>query len=129
MTFGEAIQSVLSRYAEFGGRSRRSEYWYFTLLNILISMGVSVMRRSLNPTTGIYKFVVGVYGIYTLAVLIPGLAVGCRRLHDIGKSGWCLLLNLIPLIGQIILIVWLSQDSFPGSNQYGECPKAKNFFQ
>ena len=129
MSFSEAIRSVFSHYADFGGRARRSEYWYFTLMNILISMTVTVLQRSLGVKSGLYTLIAGLYGIYSLGVLIPELAVSCRRLHDIGKSGWFLLLNLIPFFGQIVLIVWLCQDSFPGSNQYGECPKAKNFFQ
>ena len=128
MSFGDAIRSVFSHYADFGGRARRSEYWYFTLLNILISMTVTVLQRSLGVKSGLYTLITGLYGIYSLGVLIPELAVACRRLHDIGKSGWFLLLNLIPFFGQIVLIVWLCQDSFPGSNQSGECPKAKNFF-
>ena len=128
MSFSEAIRSVFSHYADFGGRARRSEYWYFTLMNIFISMVITVLQRSLGVKSGLYTLISGLYGIYTLGVLIPGLAVSCRRLHDIGKSGWFLLINLIPLVGQIILIVWLCQDSSPGSNQYGEYPKAKNFF-
>ena len=128
MSFGEAIRRVFSHYADFNGRSRRSEYWYFTLMNICLSLVVAVLRRSLGPNSSLYTLISGVYGVYTLGVLIPGLAVGCRRLHDIGKSGWFLLLNLIPFFGQVVLIVWLCQDSSPGSNQYGEYPKAKNFF-
>ena len=82
-----------------------------------------------SARSGLFTLISGLYGIYSLGVLIPGLAVSCRRLHDIGKSGWFLLVNLIPFVGQIVMIVCLSQDSNPGSNEYGECPKAKNFFQ
>lgn len=107
---------VLKRYAEFTGRAARQEFWMFFLINFLINVALSVVdgavlgRQILQP-------------IYSLAVLVPGLAVGARRLHDTGKSGWLQLVALIPCVGAILLIVWWAADSQPGSNQYGPNPK------
>ena len=106
---------ALSKYAIFEGRSRRSEYWYFALFNILIGIALGIVDEF---------FGFSLFGaIASLALFIPGLAVGVRRLHDIGKSGWNLLLIFIPLVGFIILLVWFCKDSEPGSNQYGPNPK------
>lgn len=107
-----------SRYAQFDGRARRAEYWYFVLYNALISMGCSIIDNLL------FKGIAILAGIYSLAVLIPGIAVGVRRLHDIGKSGWFLLVSLIPIVGAIWLIVLLSTPGNVGDNQYGPDPKA-----
>ncbi len=118
MSFMEAVKSVFSQYAGFSGRARRSEYWYFTLFNFIVTGVFSV----LSSVTGSTIFSV-LSGLFSLAVLIPGIAVCIRRLHDIGKSGWYLLFVLIPLVGAIILIVWYCKDSMPGENQYGPNPK------
>ena len=106
---------VLRKYAEFGGRARRSEYWWFVLINTLASFALLAVDMFVG--TGF------LYYLYALAVLIPSLAVGVRRLHDTGRSGWWLLIAFIPLIGAIILLVFLFQDSEPGTNQYGPNPK------
>jgi uncharacterized membrane protein YhaH (DUF805 family) len=107
---------VLKQYADFNGRARRQEYWMFVLFNIIFSIVAGVLDAALG-TWG------AVGGLYGLAMLIPGLAVSVRRLHDIGKSGWMLLIALIPLIGTIWLIVLLATDGAPGNNQYGDNPK------
>ena len=117
MSFIEAVKSVFSHYVDFSGRARRSEYWYFFLFTLL----VNVVTRGLAVAVDTLSFV---QIIASLAMLLPGLAVAVRRLHDIGKSGWCLLFVLIPLVGSIILIVWYCKDSQPGDNQYGPNPKA-----
>ncbi len=113
---------VLKKYAVFDGRARRKEYWFFFLFNIVISIILSVidgLTGSFNPETG-----VGLLGgIYTIAVLIPSIAVSVRRLHDTNRSGWWLLIGLIPIIGTIICFVFMVQDSNPGENQYGSNPK------
>ena len=113
---------VLKKYAVFNGRARRKEYWYFFLFNIIISIVLAVIdgvTGSLSPEAGM-----GLLGtIYTLAVLVPGIAVSVRRLHDTERSGWWLLIALIPLIGAIVLLVFMVQDSKPGQNQYGANPK------
>ena len=108
---------VLRKYAVFTGRARRKEYWMFVLFNFIIYLVLVLVEGLL----GFGGSVLG--GLYSLAVLVPSIAVGIRRLHDIGKSGWFLLIGLIPLIGTIILIVFFVQDSQPGENQYGPNPK------
>ncbi len=116
---------VLKKYAVFTGRARRKEYWYFLLFNIIISIILSAvdgMTGSYNPQTGM-----GLLGtIYVLAILLPAVGVSIRRLHDTGRSGWWVLLSLIPLLGTIVLLVFMLQDSKPGSNQYGANPKEVN---
>jgi uncharacterized membrane protein YhaH (DUF805 family) len=114
--------SVLKKYAVFSGRARRKEYWYFLLFNIIISIVLSVIDRatgSFRPEAGIGLL----GGIYALAVVAPGIAVSVRRLHDTGRTGWWLLLGFIPLIGAIVLLVFMIQDSKPEHNQYGANPK------
>jgi len=113
---------VLKKYAVFSGRARRKEYWYFFLFNVLITIVLLVidgMTGTLVAEAGI-----GLLGsIYALAVLIPALAVSVRRLHDTDRSGWWLLIMLVPLIGVIVILVFTVQDSKPGENQYGSNPK------
>ena len=113
---------VLKKYAVFNGRARRKEYWYFFLINIIISIILGIIdgvTGSFSPETGIGLL----GGIYSLAVLIPSIAVAVRRLHDTNPSGWWLLISFIPFIGAIVLIVFLASDSKPGENQYGVNPK------
>lgn len=107
---------VLKKYTEFSGRSRRTEYWMFTLFNIIISIVLSVVDGIVG-TLGILSM------LYFLAILIPSLAVSIRRLHDTDRSGWWLLVGLVPFIGAIILLVFMVQDSKPSENQYGANPK------
>lgn len=107
--------AVLKKYTVFNGRAIRSEYWYFILINtiitfILIAIGKSIGNNLLDT-------------IYSLGVFIPTLAVTARRLHDIGKSGWWQLLLFIPILGIIILIIFLTKDSMPFDNLYGSNPK------
>lgn len=113
---------VLKKYAVFSGRARRKEYWFFVLFNIIISIVLAVIdgvTGSFSPEAGMGLL----GGIYTLVVLIPGIAVSVRRLHDTERSGWWLLIALVPLIGAIVLLVFMVQDSKPGQNQYGANPK------
>jgi uncharacterized membrane protein YhaH (DUF805 family) len=113
---------VLKQYADFGGRARRKEYWMFVLFNVLFSIGAIIIDnilRMANELTGYGP----IYGLYALALLIPSLAVSVRRLHDVGKSGWWLLIGLVPLIGGIWLLVLMATDSTAGSNEYGPYPK------
>lgn len=113
---------VLRKYAVFNGRSRRKEYWYYFLINFLIITLLLLIDNQLgwiNKEAGM-----GVLsGIYALAVLIPGIAVAVRRLHDSNRTGWWVLIALIPIIGPIILIFLLIQDSTPGDNRFGPNPK------
>lgn len=116
----EYYMAVLRKYADFSGRARRAEYWMFALINLLISIGLAIIDTAVLGMEGS----VGVLGsLYGLAVLIPSLAVGVRRLHDTNRSGWWLLIGLIPVLGAIVLIIFFVQDSDPGVNQYGPNPK------
>ena len=116
----------LQHYAEFNGRARRSEYWYFVLFNLVISF---VIGFTFGVIAGLLDMpaLANLAYLWSLAMFIPGLAVSVRRLHDIGRSGWCLLLSLIPLVGAIILIIWYCTDSQPGANQYGSNPKEMDY--
>lgn len=113
---------VLKQYADFSGRARRKEYWMFVLFNMIFT----IVAMILDNVLGIAMEEIGygpLYGLYALAMLIPGLAVAVRRLHDVGKSGWMILIALIPLIGSIWLLVLMVTDSNTGENQYGQNPK------
>lgn len=114
---------VLTQYSDFNGRARRKEYWMFVLFNSFAAIiGVvfdNILGFTINQTG--YGFI---YLIYILAVFVPNLAVSVRRLHDIGKSGWMLLVALIPIAGAIWLLVLMVKNGTPGSNQYGPDPKA-----
>jgi uncharacterized membrane protein YhaH (DUF805 family) len=115
MGMGEAVSSVLSKYATFSGRARRSEYWWFYLAFLLVYLGAAIVDAVLGVT--VLALVVG------MAALVPSLAVSVRRLHDSGKSGWWVLMALVPLAGPIVLLVFTCQDSQPGANQWGPSPK------
>lgn len=139
MGFMEAVRHVFQNYATFSGRARRSEYWYFTLFNVLVEMvgyGVSAgsavgamagaaynSRAGVSTGLGLSSVVMALLGIYSLVIILPSLAVTCRRLHDVGKPGSYILFILIPMVGPILLLVWELQDSMPGENQYGPNPK------
>jgi uncharacterized membrane protein YhaH (DUF805 family) len=114
---------ALHKYAVFTGRAQRKEYWFFYLFTVLITLGLAILDMligSFDRVTG-----VGVLsGLYSLAVLIPNLAVTVRRLHDTNRSGWWFFIVLVPFIGGIVLFIFLVQDSTPGENQYGANPKA-----
>lgn len=114
--------SALKNYATFTGRARRSEYWFFTLFYFIFLVLAVILDNLLGITiedTGIGPL----YFISILAMIIPGLAVTVRRLHDVGKSGWFYFIVLIPIIGSIWLLVLMATDGMPGRNQYGPNPK------
>ncbi len=113
---------VLKKYAVFTGRARRKEYWMFFLFNIIVSVVLGIID-SLTGTTSLQYGVGLLGGLYSLAVIIPSIAVGVRRLHDTDRSGWWLLIGFIPLIGVIVLIVFFCLDSTPGDNRFGPNPK------
>ncbi|MDG4835009.1 MULTISPECIES: DUF805 domain-containing protein [unclassified Micromonospora] len=122
MSFIDAVKSVLSKYVGFTGRARRSEYWWFALFTILVSIVASILDGALGldfegSTTGLIGLVA------SLALLLPSLAVGVRRLHDTDRTGWWLLIALVPLVGFIVLIVFFVLDSTPGTNRFGPNPK------
>lgn len=116
MDFVTATKTCLSKYADFSGRARRSEYWWFYLASVLILL-VGLIIDLILGTYPLFYF------LLALGLLVPSLAAGIRRFHDIGKPGVYILLGLIPFAGVIILIVFFVQDSVPGSNEYGPNPK------
>jgi uncharacterized membrane protein YhaH (DUF805 family) len=114
--------AVLKNYADFGGRARRKEYWMFFLFNIIFAIAATILDNVLGIAMKGVAYG-PIYLIYLLAVIIPHLAVLVRRLHDVGKSGWMILISLIPIIGAIWLLVLLVTDSDPGENRFGLYPK------
>lgn len=109
--------ATLKKYADFNGRARRTEYWLFVLFSMVIAMVLGVVDYVLG-TPGIIGL------IFALAILIPSIAVGVRRLHDTDRSGWWLLIAFIPIIGTIALLIFLLLDGTPGDNRFGSNPKA-----
>lgn len=116
MGFGAAVSSGLSKYAGFSGRARRSEFWWFYLFSFLVIVAAAIVD-AVAGTSPLF------YALAALALFLPNLAAAVRRLHDIGKSGWSYLIVLIPIVGGIILIVWLAKDGVRGQNEYGPDPK------
>lgn len=113
---------ALKKYATFSGRSQRSEYWYFFLFYLLIVFALAMLDVLLGSYSDSGEL--GLFsGAFVLAMLIPSLAVGVRRLHDIGRTGWWLLIGFVPIIGTIVLLVFAVTDSEPGTNAYGPDPK------
>ncbi|MBN9338642.1 MAG: DUF805 domain-containing protein [Comamonadaceae bacterium] len=113
---------ALKKYATFSGRARRSEYWYFVLFYLIIFFALSII----DGITGSFSAASGMGflgGLLTLGLLLPSIAVGVRRLHDTGRSGWWLLLAVIPIVGAIVLLVFFAQDSAAGDNAHGPNPK------
>jgi uncharacterized membrane protein YhaH (DUF805 family) len=114
MGFVEAVQSGFSNYVNFQGRAIRSEYWYWVLFVIILA----VIAQIIDYVIGMHV----IYPICMLAVLLPGLGVSVRRLHDLDRSGWWLLLSFIPLVGAIVLIYWDCQPGTAGDNKFGPNP-------
>ena len=113
---------VLRQYADFSGRARRKEYWMFALFNFIFAIVAAILDNIFGLAfEGIGYGVI--YCLYGLAVLVPSLAVGVRRLHDVGKSGWMILISFIPLVGAIWLLILFCKDGEPGENKWGSNPK------
>ena len=112
---------VLKKYAVFQGRSRRKEYWMFSLVNLILVFGLVMIEGTMG--LGMAEGLGMLSGLYMLLVLLPSLAVSVRRLHDTGRSGWWLLIAFIPLIGALVLLFFNIQDSELGENEYGVNPK------
>lgn len=136
----EFLKVITKNYANFSGRARRREFWMFTLINTIIlfvlylpafiplmsmfaqaEMGATPADLSTIPLVA--QIFLGLYFLYSLALFVPTLAVSIRRLHDSGKTGWMYLVTLIPLIGSLLLLYFLVQDSEVGSNKWGPNPK------
>lgn len=116
------LKVVRDNYANFKGRARRKEYWMFFLVNFIISFIISSIFTVVAMTSKL-PALASVGYLYSLAILLPSLAVAVRRLHDVGKSGWWILIGIIPIIGTIWIIVLLATDSTPGENKWGPNPK------
>ena len=114
---------VMKQYADFNGRARRKEYWMFLLFNIIFALVAMLVDNLLGMRINEQIPYGYLYLLYGLATFIPGIAVGVRRLHDVGKSGWWYLIAFIPLIGGLYLLYLFIQDGTPGSNDYGVNPK------
>jgi uncharacterized membrane protein YhaH (DUF805 family) len=126
MSFTDAIKSVFSQYVGFSGRARRSEYWWFVVFSILVNVVTTLLDNVLGTTMGsddaLYN--AGIIGtIAGLALLLPSLALAVRRLHDTDRTGWWLLIVLVPFLGAIVLLVFFVLDSTPGANRFGPNPK------
>ena len=125
MSFGQAISSVFKNYANFNGRARRSEFWFFALFNLIIYLAASVINYLIAGGSDTTSIIGIIYLLYSLATILPSLAVSWRRLHDIGKSGAYILFILIPLVGWIFLLAWFVKDSDMGENRFGPNPKGQ----
>ncbi|MFQ1892129.1 DUF805 domain-containing protein [Aeromonas veronii] len=110
--------SVLKQYAVFSGRARRTEYWMFVLCNVIVMLLLGMVDKLIGGDNEL------VSSIYSLAVLLPSLAVAARRLHDTDRSAWWLLLGLIPIIGTLVLIYFMVCNGQQGPNRFGDDPKA-----
>lgn len=108
---------VIKNYVGFTGRARRKEYWMYCLFYIIIAIVIGVVERVAGMGTMLSS-------LYSLALLLPSIAVSIRRMHDTGRSGWWVLINLIPILGWLIFLFFTVQDSEPGSNDWGPNPKA-----
>mgnify|MGYP001217622474 CR=1 FL=1 len=109
------LDVIKNKYFNFDGRARRQEFWMFTLISFVIAVVLAIVGSIVK-----FQYLIN---LYQLAVLLPSLGVGARRLHDTGKSGWWQLIGIVPIIGVIVLIVFWAKDSDPGDNQFGSNPK------
>ena len=115
------LSILKNHYADFEGRARRQTYWMFVLCNIIVSVVIGIVGGIIGAIIGSW-FSILVASLFSLALLVPSIALGVRRLHDIDKSGWWYLLVFVPF-GAIVLLVFFVLDSKPGANEYGENPK------
>jgi uncharacterized membrane protein YhaH (DUF805 family) len=109
MNFFDAVKVCFAKYVDFSGRALRSEYWYFVLFVLLAELCLNIINRRLGIA-------------FNLAIILPHLAVGARRLHDTDRSAWWLLLSLIPIIGWVVLIIWYCQPGEDRLNRFGDAP-------
>lgn len=121
MDFKTAVRTCLSKYVDFNGRALRSEYWYFVLFLLLTNLVAGIIDAMLFGGGGDTQVV---SALWSLAMLLPSLGAAARRLHDLDKSGWWLLIGLIPILGALVLIYWFIQPGTAGSNRFGPAPQA-----
>ncbi len=135
----------LRQYADFSGRARRAEYWWFALINgvvagalyligVIVTAATTTSQISVDADGNLVQtggpsivgmFFLGLFGLWSLALFLPGLAVTVRRLHDTNRSGWWFFLGFVPLVGAIMLLVFEATDGTPGPNQFGADPKGR----
>ncbi|PWC37392.1 DUF805 domain-containing protein [Azospirillum sp. TSO35-2] len=120
MGFVDAVKSVFSQYVGLSGRAARSEYWYWVLFTVLVSIATVILDLALFPDNDVSPL----NSIANLVFLLPGWAVSVRRLHDLDRSGWWLLIVLVPLIGWIVLFVWAATKGDATENRFGPPPLA-----
>ena len=116
------VKTVFRKYATFQGRAQRAEYWYFVLFYVIVYMVLGFLDGSLSrpaeePSWGLLS------GVFALATLVPSIAVSVRRLHDTNRSGWWMLVMFVPLIGQLVMLIFMVLDGTPGDNRFGSNPK------
>lgn len=119
VSFSQAVRMAFDSYCRFQGRSSRSEYWWWVLFCSILGFCIGIVEGILGFSM---TAVQATSGILSLVLLLPGLGLSVRRLHDIGKSGWWILLGLIPVVGAIVLIIWFARNSQMQDNQYGPVP-------
>ncbi len=127
MKMMDAVKHVFSNFATFSGRARRSEYWYFFLFSTIVTSLLGIFSKQVPVEISGQVFMIQenkLLSLYQLIVFLPTLAVVIRRLHDVGKSGWNYLWVFLPIIGWIMMLVWLCRDSERGANRFGPDPKA-----
>lgn len=116
------VKTVFRKYATFQGRAQRAEYWYFVLFYVIVYMVLGFLDGSLSrpanePSWGLLS------GVFALATLVPSIAVSVRRLHNTNRSGWWMLVMFVPLIGQLVMLIFMVLDGTPGDNRFGSNPK------
>lgn len=116
--------ATFKKYTVFEGRSARQEFWTWTLINLAVMIVLNIVQVTVEGVTGLSTGPIWLANLFALATMLPSIGVGARRLHDAGKTGWLMLLGLIPCVGLIVLIVFWCQDSQPGDNQFGPNPKS-----
>jgi uncharacterized membrane protein YhaH (DUF805 family) len=124
MEFQEAIRSGFRNYVNFSGRALRSEFWFWILFTIAGGLAAEVLDYALIPGWVTYS---PFSGVFEIATFLPGLAVSVRRLHDIDRTGWWLLLGLVPLVGLVVLLVWWCTKGSRGYNRFGADPQPAEF--
>jgi uncharacterized membrane protein YhaH (DUF805 family) len=115
MTFSTAVRTCLQKYVTFSGRAARSEYWFF----FLFQLAAIIIGMIVDAVLGTQMIV---YALVVLALLLPTLAVGIRRLHDTNRSGWWILLGFVPIVGAIVLLIWVCTKGTDGPNDFGADP-------
>lgn len=118
--FIENFKNILTnKYAEFKGRANRKEFWYFMAIMIAINIAFSILTSALGGVAFLKWTILVIQALITLALLVPSIAVGVRRMHDIGKGGGWVLINMVPIIGSIWFLILTIKESEPGTNRFG----------